>query len=85
MDECDFNGCGELAAGICQWCLQPVCGTHSICVNGPRFLYFYLCGSCNTPEHYAILRNRVFHANEQRRIEISQKNEHHFIMGNVAE
>ena len=68
MDKCYFHGCAELAAGICQWCSQPVCNIHSICVNGPRLLYFYLYDTCNTPEHYTILRNRVFYTDEQTRM-----------------
>ncbi len=65
MDRCYVSYCRELAAGICQWCSQPVGGKHSICVNGPNFLYFYLCDNCNTTEHYTILSNRIFRQSEQ--------------------
>ncbi len=59
LDACYVPGCDELAAGICQWCFEPVCGTHSIDVNGPRHQYFYLCDNCYTDEHYTILYNRM--------------------------
>ncbi len=65
MDQCYVLHCGELAAGVCQWCAQPVCATHSICIDGPRFLYFYLCDKCNISGHYMILSSRIFHQGQQ--------------------
>jgi hypothetical protein len=65
MDMCYVPNCTELAAGFCQWCSQPVGGKHSICVNGPNFLYFYLCDNCHTSKHYTILSNRILHQSEQ--------------------
>ena len=61
MDLCYIPYCREIAGGVCQWCFQPVCGKHSISVDGPNFLYFYLCKNCDTSNNYAILYNRIFY------------------------